>query len=258
MRAILIIGWLLTAALDCRAAEETSVPAANATPPSANEARRIIQLVNQNEALAAELAKLRGQLDELLGNLDKSRKQQRDMYKGLAERLERIEQERKAAAEDESAASLKSRLDQLEDTVNAMRAALANVDADSADNDASYRAYSTGLDAYRGGDYPLAIDAFQAFILAHPKHAAAADAQYWLGEALFRQREYASAISAQKKLIESYPDSTRTPDALLVIGSAELGLGNIDSARAVWATLISDHPQSDAAGKARKRLERIH
>jgi tol-pal system protein YbgF len=153
---------------------------------------------------------------------------------------------------------LKARMQQLEESLAALRAKLFGSSGDNSDADPAYRAYGAGLEAIRSGDYAAAVEAFQQFLQQRPDDSYAAEAQYWMGEALFKERQYVSAIAAQKKLIADHPDSARTADALLVIGSAELGLGNVESAREAWETLINGHPNSEAAGKARKRLERIH
>jgi tol-pal system protein YbgF len=246
----LLLGVLAAA---CLAADDGAAAAGS-------DARRIIRLINQNEELSAELGKLRGQLDELLNSIDKTRKQQREMYQTLNARIDRMERDRKASAsEDDLVRSLKARVQQLEDTVTALRAAMAGANGDNSDMDPAYRSYSAGLEAIRNGEYQVAVAAFRKFLEERPNDAEyAPEAQYWLGEALFRQKQYAPAIEAQRSLLAAHPDSARKPDALLVIGNAELGLGNVDLARHAWQTLIQDHPDSEAAGKARKRLERIN
>jgi len=100
-----------------------------------------------------------------------------------------------------------------------------------ADQAAIQRAYDNAYSNYRLSDYPGAIRGFEGFLKSYPKHALAANAQYWIGESYFHMRDYRAAIEAQRRLLGTYPDSVKAPDSLLIIGTAESNLGDNPAAR---------------------------
>ncbi len=246
---------------------------AQAEGQSAN--RGMVQLLNQVDALNAELNKLRGKIEELGNSIANAEKRQKDMYLDLDTRLRRVEQGAAGASRksDETIAALTERVRKLEqgagipapiNTAAGSEApapgaatAVAPPATPAAGGESAQRVYEVALSSYRGGDFQGAINGFQNFLKQFPQHTLAANAQYWIGDAYFQLRDYKSAIEAQKKLVSSYPDSPKVPDALLNIGSAELGLGDTAAARKSWEELISKHPGTEAATKAKQRLARL-
>jgi TolA-binding protein len=67
-------------------------------------------------------------------------------------------------------------------------------------------------------------------------------------------RDYRNAIANQNKLIATYPDSATIPDALLNIASCQIELGDTVGARKTMDGLVSRYPSSEAAEKAKRRL----
>ncbi len=248
--------------------------------------RGMVQLMNQVDALNLELNKLRGQVEVLANSIDNAQKRQRDMYLDLDTRLRRVEQQDLAAGakkNEQTIAALEERIKKLEQALAARTAIPAPVNTASGaeapapapsvtaagapalspatlpggDAGGPQRAYDAALSAYRVADYQGAISAFRSFVQQHPRHALAANAQYWIGDAFYQVRDYRAAIDAQRQLIASHPDSPKVPDALLNIGSAELGLGNAAAARKAWEEVAARYPDSESAEKARQRLARL-
>jgi tol-pal system protein YbgF len=229
--------------------------------------RGALQLMNQVDALNAEINKLRGQVEVLANNVENAQKRQRDMYLDLDTRMRRIEQQDTAATHrksEEVIVALEERVKKLEQTTATLAAIPAPVATTavpalppaSAPGDPQ-RAYEAALNAYRMADYQGAIAQFEAIVRNHPQHALAPNAQYWIGDAYFQLRDYRSSIDAQRRLITLYPDSAKVPDAMLNIGSSELGLGEAAAARRSWEELVARYPTSESAGKARDRLARL-
>jgi tol-pal system protein YbgF len=228
--------------------------------------RAMVQLVNQVEALNAELNKLRGKIEELGHGVSTAEKRQRDMYLDLDTRMRRVEQSVTASQkkDQETITALEDRLRKLEQSVQAIQAqpaipAPVNTAAasEAAAIESPQRSYDAAMSSYRAGDYQGAINGFLGFLRQYPQHALASNAQYWIGDAQFQLRDFNAAIEAQRKLISGYPNSPKVPDALLNLGSAELGLGDPAAARKTWDDLIARYPDTEAAEKAKQRISRL-
>jgi len=251
-----------------------------AQQPAAGQNRGVIELMNQVEALNAELKRLRGELEVLTNALDNAQRRQKDMYLDLDTRLRRLEGGGDAAQQqDKARADLETRLKRLEAALAAREeAATAPAPAATAaaiptptpptppsapsvqspsvgEAGTPRRAYDAALSAYRSGDYQGAIAAFDAFVKRNPRDPLAPNAQYWIGDAWFNLRDFRAAANAQQALIATYPDSAKVPDALLNLSSAQFALGDTAASRKTLEEVIARHPQSEAAEKARQRLK---
>jgi len=285
MRAIAIPA-LLAAAL--------AAPSGAQQPPAGGQSRGVIELMNQVEAVNAELKRVRGELEVLTNALDNAQRRQKDMYLDLDTRLRRLEGGGADAAQhqDRSASELEARVKRLEAALAAREAGSPATPAASAATAAPTtaptavpaptppvpptapsvqapaaaaaaevsprRAYDVALATYRAGDYQGAIAAFDAFVKRHPRDALAPNAQYWIGDAWFNLRDFRAAAAAQQALISGYPDSAKVPDAMLNLSSAQFALGESAASRKTLEEVMAKYPQSDAAEKARQRLSRMN
>jgi len=210
----------------------------------------LIELFRDVEQIKADVARLRGQAEVLVHELEQSQKRQRDLYVDLDSRLRKLESApagAAAAAEPPAAATVAG-------SPPAPPPAAAAGARPPADASAEQKSYDTALEQFKAGNYPAAIAGFQAFVKAYPKSPLAPSAQYWVGNAQFAQKDFRGAIASQRQLIASYPDSQKVPDALLNIGSSQFELGDAAGARRTLQDLVARHPQSEAAAKARQRL----
>lgn len=71
-----------------------------------------------------------------------------------------------------------------------------------------------------GGNFAGAEQAFGAYLAKYPKGKKAADAQYYLGEALLYQDNYPDAAIAYGKLIKDHPSSSNAPTGLVKLARA--------------------------------------
>lgn len=197
----------------------------------------VLALVAEIEKLREEIRGLRGQVEVLGNNIDGVAKRQRDMYLDLDQRLRRFEQPATGAAPATSAPA------------PAAKATVAGP-ALAEENELYERAQ--GL--RRVGNYPGAISGFEEFLKRFPKSALAHRAQYWIGDSYFNMREFKSAIASQQKLLAAFPDSSSVPDALLNMASAQFETGDAPAARKTMDGLIARYPASEAAEKARRRV----
>ena len=217
-----------------------------------------LDLLRDLEAIKADLARIRGQIEVLTHELSEAQKRQRDLYVDLDSRLRRIEGGPGAAGTAPAAADPAAPpavAGAPAATPAAAGAGTPQAAAPAVPPAASeQRAYDAALEAFKRGDYGGAIGGFQSFVKTYPKSALAPSAQYWIGNAQFARREYRSAIASQRQLIQLWPDSAKVPDALLNIASAQSELGESAAARRTLDELVAKYPQSESAAKAKQRL----
>jgi len=249
-----------SASIDRDAPEQATIIVAQAdSAPSASraEARAMVQLMNQIDALNRELSQLRGKVEELSNSILNAEKRQKDMYLDLDTRLRRIEATTTDVTSNFEKATgdlseLRARVEQLEGS-----GAVPPPVGTMSNNADVLRAYEAAMAKYRAAQYQDAITAFQLIVRQYPNDPLAANAQYWTGDSFYQLRAYRSAVDAQNELIAKYPNSSKVPDAMLNIGSALIGLEEIPEARQTWEKLIASYPGSRAARNAQERLQRL-
>jgi len=106
------------------------------------------------------------------------------------------------------------------------------------------------------GDYPTAEQGFRDHIARFPKDAKAADAHYWLGEALLGQQKYRDAAEVFLAANKSYPKSKKAPDMLFKLGVSLVGLNQRDVACATLGEVTKRYPDISTALKERVKQER--
>lgn len=184
-----------------------------------------LDLINQNEQLRQEIAKLRGQVEVLTNEVANTQQRQKDFYVDLDNRLRKMEPQRV--------------------TVDGKEASV---------EPAEQKTYDAALSVFKAGDYRSAAAAFIDFQRRYPQSGYSASSQYWLGNAYYAQRDYRNAITAQQALVTAYPDSPKAPDALLNIASCYVELKDKPAAKKTLETLVAKYPESPAAQTAKERL----
>lgn len=104
--------------------------------------------------------------------------------------------------------------------------------------------YDYAFSFLRKGDYQSAQHAFEAFLAAHPDHALAGNAQYWLGESYYVRQMYPQAAAAFLKGFQQYGDSAKGPDNLLKLGMTLAAMGQTGEACSAFAELDSRYPNA--------------
>jgi tol-pal system protein YbgF len=189
--------------------------------------RALIDLASQIEALRSEIARMRGQLEVVQNQIETADKRGKDLYVDIDTRLRNLEQVKEAAAAPPAEAGPPA---------------------------AETRAYEAALNQFKLGNYPLAISAFQGFLVTYPSSKLAPSAQYWIGNAYFAQRDYKQAIGAQQKVLSAWPEDAKASDAMLNIASAQDAMGDRRGAQKTLEGLLVKYPQSPAAASAKQRL----
>ncbi len=198
----------------------------------ARDRRALLELASQIEQLRGDLAKIRGQLELLANQADNADKRQKDLYVDIDARLRKLEQ-----AKEQPAAG-------------AEKPAAGPGEPEAAET----KAYEAALNQFKLASYPLAISAFNGFLVTYPASPLAPSAQYWIGNAYYAQRDYKNTIAAQQKVLANWPDSPKAADAMLNMASAQSESGDARGARRTLEALIVKHPTSSAAASAKQRL----
>ncbi|HAY07191.1 MAG TPA: tetratricopeptide repeat protein [Hyphomonas sp.] len=105
-------------------------------------------------------------------------------------------------------------------------------------------------------DYPGAEEAYRAFIDKFAKDPQAAEAYFWLGEALHQQSAYAESGQAYTTMIRSYPDDIRTPDAFVRLARSMRLLGEPEKACQALGTLPTRYPNATKVVRDLAAVER--
>jgi tol-pal system protein YbgF len=195
------------------------------------ERRAILDLAGQIEALRADLARSRGQIEVMLNQLEVAEKRQKDLYVDIDTRLRKLEQVQEQAA----AAALKP-------------------PADAAPSEAEKKTYESALNHFKLGNYSAAIDLLQGMLTTYPNSKLAPNAQYWIGMGHSGRRDYRNAILAHQKVIATWPDDPKAADAMLSIASAQEAMGDRNGSQKTLQDVMAKYPGSSAAANAKLRL----
>jgi len=190
--------------------------------------RSLLDLQNQIESLRSEIARMRGQNEQLSRDISEVQRNQKDVAVGVEERLRKFE-------------PIKVTVDGREFT------------ADPAES----RDYDASMAIFRRGDFPAAQTAFTEFLRRYPQTGYRTSALFWVGNAQYANRDYRGAIANFRALLAQAPDHTRAPETLLSIANCQIELKDAPGARRTLEDLMRAYPQSEAANAARERLARV-
>ncbi|MBU1396608.1 MAG: tol-pal system protein YbgF [Gammaproteobacteria bacterium] len=206
---------------------------------------QLLGLLNEVETLKAEVAKLRGQAEVQVHQVDTLGKRQNDLYADLDQRISDLAKAGQPAPVVDPAPAVEG----------AQPAApVAAGDSPQADPLVESRSYEAALKQFREANYAGAIAGFNGFLKAYPASALASNAQYWIGYSYYALKDYKTALAHQQKLVAAYPASAKVPDALLNVATNQLALDDLDGARKTLEDLVAKYPGTQAATLAARRL----
>jgi len=197
-----------------------------------------IDFANQAEMLKADVARLRGQIEVILYDLDQTQKRQKDFYVDLDSRLRKLEapaEEPKADAAAGDTAPKAAAIDPANET----------------------RDYEAALTAFKGVKYKDALAAFQAFIKNYPESTLQASAHYWAASSNYQLKNYPQAAELFGTVAAKWPNDAKAPDALLAQANAQIEGGDAKSARKTLETLVEKYPTATATPSAKARLKSL-
>jgi len=117
--------------------------------------------------------------------------------------------------------------------------------------------YNSGLSYYNGGQYDLAIQAFQDYLHFYGETDRASNAQFYIADSYYTQKNYKNAITEYDKCIERYPQGNKAAAAQLKKGFALIELGEKSAGLRELRSLIAQYPNSREADLARQRLKKL-
>lgn len=105
------------------------------------------------------------------------------------------------------------------------------------------------------GDYKTAETGFRDYAEKFPGDARAADAQYWLGEALIGQERYRDAAEVFLAANKAFPKARKAPDMMLKLGVSLAAMKQRDVACATFGEIGTRYPGASDALKGRVKQE---
>jgi len=211
----------------------------------------LLDISNQMESLRTDIRAMHNDIDVLNHSIDQSRKQQRDLYADLDQRVKALEG-RGGSAAGAAGGSAGAAAGAAAGAGGDAGAASANTQTagDSA-------AYQTAFALLKDSQYDQAITSFKQFLSQYPDSSLADNAQYWLGEAYYVNKDFQNAQASFQRVVDKYPQSRKVPDALLKVGYCDYELKQWQTAKDVLTKVSSSYPDTPAARLAQQRLEKM-
>ncbi|MBI1941043.1 MAG: tol-pal system protein YbgF [Acidobacteria bacterium] len=117
--------------------------------------------------------------------------------------------------------------------------------------------YKSGLSYFNGGQYPLAVQAFQEYLQYYGESDLASNAQFYIGECYYSQGDFSQAVDEYNKCLERYPKGNKQAAAQLKKGYALLAMEQNQPGVRELRSLIQRFPSSPEADLARQRLKKL-
>lgn len=190
--------------------------------------RSLLDLQSQIDSLRTDMAKQRGQDEQLARDVAEVQRRLKDQAQGVDERLRKFEPTRVS-------------LDGREFTADP----------------SEIRDFDAALAMLRSGDFGAAQAGFAGFIKRYPQSGYVPSAQFWLGNAQYANKDYKSAIANFRAMLASAPEHARASEASLSIANCQMELKDSRAARKTLEDLLKAHPQSEAATAAKDRLGKL-
>ncbi|MBI1283636.1 MAG: tol-pal system protein YbgF [Thiobacillus sp.] len=225
--------------------------------------QQLLGLLQEVETLKAEVARIRGQAEVQVHQLDTLGKRQNDLYVDLDQRISDLAKAAKPAPVAETAQATVPSPQAPAAPAAPAEAPVAEaaqpspapvVATPQLDPLVESRTYETALNHFREANYAGAIAGFKGFLKAYPDSALAPNAQYWIGYSYYALKDYKSALAHQQKLVVAYPTSAKVPDAMLNIASNQIALDDLAGGRKTLEELVDKHSGTNAAKLAARRL----
>lgn len=229
------------AILDLRQRFDQAVTAQNRLVDENTQMRRsMLELQQQIESLRGDLARSRGQEEQLTREISELKRVNAAAQQTLEERLRKLEID--SAARDAAAAS---------------NTAANEPPPEPTASGGDKQEYDAALAQFRAGDFKGAQTGFANFIKRYPRSGLAPSALFWLGNAQYATRDYKEAITNFRSLLTAAPSHQRAPEAMLSIANCQIELKDTRAARATLESLVKTYPQSEAAQAGRERLSKL-
>ncbi|HNJ82829.1 MAG TPA: tol-pal system protein YbgF [Piscinibacter sp.] len=187
--------------------------------------RSLLDLNNQLESVRAELARMRGQDEQLARDVAELQRRSKDAQSGIDERIRKLEPVGVTLDDKQFLADPEEK-----------------------------RQYDEAFALIRKGDFGAASAGLSSFLKRYPLSGYADSATFWLGNAQYGQRQYKEAIASFRTLLAGNPAHPKAPEAMLAIANCQIELKESKAARKTIGDLVQAYPKSEAAQAGRERL----
>ncbi|MEK7670786.1 MAG: tetratricopeptide repeat protein, partial [Bacteroidota bacterium] len=109
-------------------------------------------------------------------------------------------------------------------------------------------AFCYGL--HKDGQYQLAYEELEKFLLKYPNSAKRADAYFLSGECLFALNQFTGATQRYESILTNFPNSLLADDALFRLGEIAYTSKNYQNAATTFKRVLDKYSDSDLAGEA--------
>src|SRR5690606_427600 len=202
-----------------------------------------VDLLNQVNALKAEVQALRAQIEELQHQQQKAQTAARNRDLDLDGRLVRLEGGAPVGvvpapsgivAEVASAPAAPAAAPPAAAPASGAGAGTAST---AVAGDAERAAYGAAFEVLKAGRYDESARQFVSFLAQFPDGALAPNAIYWLGESYYATQNYPLALQQFQALLDRYPAHDKAPGAMLKLGLTQYGMQQIAEAEATLAAV---------------------
>ncbi|MBX9465663.1 MAG: tol-pal system protein YbgF [Aquamicrobium sp.] len=115
--------------------------------------------------------------------------------------------------------------------------------------------YRNSYEFILSGDYGTAETGFRDLLAQYPDSEHAADAHFWLGEALLAQEKPREAAEIFLAASRDYPEARKAPDTLFKLGVSLAALNQRDVACATFTEVLQRYPNTTDALRERIKQE---
>lgn len=119
------------------------------------------------------------------------------------------------------------------------------------------KAFREAYSLVQKGELIQAEPLMREFLKKYKQSKFAANAVYWIGEALMVKGKFSEAVLEFDRVIKEYPGSEKELSARLKQGQAFQKMGDSESARIIFEKLISKHPHTAQARLAKSQLKSL-
>lgn len=194
------------------------------------------------ERLRQELARARGQIEELVNELTTTQKRQRDLDQMVDKRI----------------AEVKTKVGEVDNRLTAFEPIVVSVDGMEIRVDpAEKRLFDTAIESFRAGEFKQSAAQLRSMMDRFPDSAYMPSLVFWFGSANYAQREFKGAITSFTAFLKTYAEHPRAADARLNLGLAQADAGERAAARKTLQNVVDRHPESNAAVVAKERLSKL-
>ena len=194
------------------------------------------------ERLRQELARARGQIEELVNELTTTQKRQRDLDQMVDKRI----------------AEVKTKVGEVDNRLTAFEPIVVNVDGMEIRVDpAEKRLFDAAIESFRAGEFKQSAAQLRSMMDRFPDSAYMPSLVFWFGSANYAQREFKGAITSFTAFLKTYAEHPRAADARLNLGLAQADAGERAAAKKTLQNVVDRHPESNAAVVAKERLSKL-